>query len=45
MMVEPVASSLRRLFGSVKPKKKPENLRKVRDAVEKSVANDAARSK
>lgn len=43
--IEPIASKLERNFGTVKPRKKPEDFRKVREAFEKAVANDTAERK
>ncbi|PKQ28331.1 MAG: AbrB family transcriptional regulator [Candidatus Anoxymicrobium japonicum] len=41
-VVEPVVSNLNKHFGSVKPKKKPEDFKKAREAFEKGVARNVA---
>jgi AbrB family looped-hinge helix DNA binding protein len=43
--IEPIASSLERNFGSVKPRKRPEDFKNVRESFEKAVAKDTAERK
>lgn len=44
-VVEPVVSNLNKHFGSVKPRKNPEDFKKAREAFENGVARDAAGGK